>query len=70
MSLQEIFYTLAILYFISMWVVLIAVGVVLYSLYKRAQQLQRKVHGVTTSLPLLTFVLPMAGRVFRWWRHR
>jgi hypothetical protein len=70
MNLQEIFYILAIAFFISGWIVFITLGVVGFLLYKRLQQLQAKVEGIGTSLPYLGIALPLVGKVFRWWRRR
>lgn len=70
MSLQEIFYILAIAFFISGWIVIITLGIVGFALYKRVQQFENKVQGIGTSLPFLGVALPLAGKIFRWWRHR
>jgi len=70
MNLQELFYILAIAYFISSWIVIIGVVVVGMALYRKVRSVQGNLLHLTTSLPVISLAFPLVTKMFKWWRRR
>lgn len=70
MNLQDLFYALAIAYFISSWIVIIGVVVVGVLLYRKVRAVQGNLLHLTTSLPVVSMAFPIVAKVFKWWRRR